>query len=341
MSKLNVLVCGSTGYIGIELVKILARHKKIHIKYLCGKSSVGKNISFYDKSLSKKKLPIIRKFQRKLLKEVDVIFSALPNGEAQKLSKFLLDKNLLIDLSADFRLKNKNEYLKWYKIKHSAQKLIKNSIYSLPELKKNQFKNQKVISSPGCYPTSILLPLAPLIQKNFISNRNIVIDSKSGYSGAGRDVHKKYKNKNLYESLSAYGIANHRHNSEIQQELDLYTKKKNYFDFTPHLSPMFRGIITTINVDLKKNIDAKKIHRYLSKFYKKSKFVKIKKINSLLSTNEVINTNNCLISICNSKNKNKLIILSAIDNLIKGGGGQAVQSMNMYYGFKEDEALNV
>mgnify|MGYP001206142381 FL=1 len=341
MSKLNVLVCGSTGYIGIELVKILARHKKINIKYLCGNSSVGKNISFYDKSLSKKKLPIIRKFQRKLLKEVDVIFSALPNGEAQKLSKFLLDKNLLIDLSADFRLKNKNEYLKWYKIKHSAQKLIKNSIYSLPELKKNQFKNQKVISSPGCYPTSILLPLAPLIQKNFISNRNIVIDSKSGYSGAGRNVHKKYKNKNLYESLSAYGIANHRHNSEIQQELDLYTKKKNYFDFTPHLSPMFRGIITTINVDLKKNIDAKKIHRYLSKFYKKSKFVKIKKINSLLSTNEVINTNNCLISICNSKNKNKLIILSAIDNLIKGGGGQAVQSMNIYYGFKEDEALNV
>ena len=341
MSKLNVLVCGSTGYIGIELVKILARHKKIHIKYLCGNSSVGKNISFYDKSLSKKKLPIIRKFQRKLLKEVDIVFSALPNGEAQKMSKFLLDKNLLIDLSADFRLKNKNEYLKWYKIKHSAQKLIKNSIYSLPELKKNQFKNQKVISSPGCYPTSILLPLAPLIQKNFISNRNIVIDSKSGYSGAGRNVHKKYKNKNLYESLSAYGIANHRHNSEIQQELDLYTKKKNYFDFTPHLSPMFRGIITTINVDLKKNIDAKKIHRYLSKFYKKSKFVKIKKINSLLSTNEVINTNNCLISICNSKNKNKLIILSAIDNLIKGGGGQAVQSMNMYYGFKEDEALNV
>ena len=258
MSKLNVLVCGSTGYIGIELVKILARHKKINIKYLCGNSSVGKNISFYDKSLSKKKLPTIIKFQRKLLKDVDIIFSALPNGEAQKLSKFLLDKNLLIDLSADFRLKNKNEYLKWYKIKHSAQNLIKNSIYALPELKKNQFKNQKIISSPGCYPTSILLPLAPLIRKNLISNRNIVIDSKSGYSGAGRNVHKKYKNKNLYESLSAYGIANHRHNSEIQQELDLYTKKKNYFDFTPHLSPMFRVIITTINVDLKKNIDAKK-----------------------------------------------------------------------------------
>ncbi len=183
--------------------------------------------------------------------------------------------------------------------------------------------------------------MAPLIQKNLISNKNIVIDSKSGYSGAGRSVHEKYKNKNLYESLSAYGISNHRHNSEIQQELDLYTKKNNYFDFTPHLSPMFRGIITTIYVELKNNFNPNNIHKYLSKFYQKSKFVKIKKINSLLSTNEVINTNNCLISICSSKNKNKLIILSAIDNLIKGGGGQAVQSMNIYYGFKENEGLNV
>ncbi len=143
MTKLNVLVCGSTGYIGIELVKILVRHKKVNIKYLCGNNSVGKNISFYDKSLSKKKLPVIRKFKKNLLKEIDVIFSAQPNGEAQKLSKFLLDKNILIDLSADFRLKNKNEYLKWYKIKHSAQKLIKNSIYSLPELKKISSKIKK------------------------------------------------------------------------------------------------------------------------------------------------------------------------------------------------------
>ena len=340
MSKLNVLVCGSTGYIGIELVKILARHKKVHIKYLCGNSSVGKNISFYDKSLSKKKLPIITKFKRKLLKEIDVIFSALPNGEAQKLSKFLLDKNLLIDLSADFRLKSKNEYFKWYKIKHSAQKLIKNSIYSLPELKRNQFKNQKVISSPGCYPTSILLPLAPLIEKNLISNRNIVIDSKSGYSGAGRIVHKKYKNKNLYESLSAYGIANHRHNSEIQQELDLYTKKRNYFDFTPHLSPMFRGILTTMYLDLKRNHSLEKIYSFLKKYYKNNKFIKILKPNTFLGTNEVINTNNCHISVCESKYKNKIIILSAIDNLIKGGSGQAVQNMNILFGCKSDEGLN-
>ena len=336
------MVCGSTGYIGIELIKILINHKKVQIKYLCGNSSVGKKIPFLDIKLRKKKLPKITKFNKKSLNNVDIIFTALPNGKAHLISKYLSDKHLLIDLSADFRLKDPAKYKKYYKINHKAKNLIDKSIYSLPELNfKKINKNKKIISSPGCYPTSILLPLSPLIKKRFISNNNIIIDSKSGYSGAGRSVHKKNKNKNLYESLSAYGIAFHRHNSEIQQELDLYTKKKNNFYFTPHLSPMFRGILTTIYVDLKKNLTAKRVYNYLSEFYAKSKFIEIKKINSTLSTNEVINTNNCLISICESKDKNKIIILSAIDNLIKGGGGQAVQSMNIYYGFRENEGLNV
>ena len=339
MSKLNVLVCGSTGYIGLQLIKILQNHKKIIIKYLCGNSSVGKKVSHYDKSINDNNLPKITRFNKKYLKDVDVIFTALPNGESQKISNYLLNNNLLIDLSADFRLKNPNDYYKWYKLKHQAKHLIKKTIYSIPELKKDKIAKHKIISSPGCYPTSILLPLAPLIKNNLISNSNIIIDSKSGYSGAGRGVHKKYKNKNLYESLSAYGVGIHRHNSEIQQELDFYTKKKNKFDFTPHLSPMFRGILTTIYVDLKKGINISKVHKYLTNFYNNSNFIKIKKPNTFLSTNDVINTNNCQISICNSKNEDKLIILSVIDNLIKGGGGQAIQSMNIYYGFKENEGF--
>jgi len=339
MSKLNVLVCGSTGYIGLQLIKILQNHKRIFIKYLCGNSSVGKKVSHYDKSINDNNLPKIIRFNKKYLKEVDVVFTALPNGESQKISNFLLNNNLLIDLSADFRLKNPNDYYKWYKLKHQAKHLIKQTIYSIPELQKDKISKHKIISSPGCYPTSILLPLAPLIKNNLISNSNIIIDSKSGYSGAGRGVHKKYKNKNLYESLSAYGVGIHRHNSEIQQELDFYTKKKNKFDFTPHLSPMFRGILTTIYVDLKKGINISKVHKYLTNFYNNSNFIKIKKPNTFLSTNDVINTNNCQISICNSKNKDKLIILSVIDNLIKGGGGQAVQSMNIYYGFNENEGF--
>ena len=341
MSKINVLIAGSTGYIGIQLVKILINHKKINIKYLCGSSSVGKKISFFDKTLSKHRLPKIIKFNKRLLPKVDVIFTALPNGQSQKISKYLLKHNTLIDLSADFRLKKTKDFFKWYKIKHKAKKMIKNSIYALPEIKKNLIKNKKIISCPGCYPTSILLPLIPLLKKKLISNNNIIIDSKSGYSGAGRGVHKKHKNKNLYESLSAYGISNHRHNSEIQQELDLSTGKKNNFHFTPHLIPMFRGILTTIYIDLKKNVSINKVNSALNNYYKKEIFVNIAKLGTLLSTNDVINTNNCIISVCKSKNKHKLIILSVIDNLIKGGSGQAVQNMNILYNFRENEGLDV
>ncbi len=340
MSKINVLIAGSTGYIGVQLTKILVNHKKVNIKYLCGSSSIGKKISYFDKSLSKYKLPKIIKFNKNLLLNVDVIFTALPNGETQKISKLLLKKNTLIDLSADFRLKKTSDFLKWYKIKHSASNMIKNSIYALPEIKRNKIKNKKIISCPGCYPTSILLPLIPLLKKRLISNNNIIIDSKSGYSGAGRGVHKKYIRKNLYESLSAYGIANHRHNSEIQQELDLCSGKKNNFHFTPHLSPMFRGILSTIYIDLAKGVTKYKINSFLNKYYKKEIFVSIAKPDTLLSTNDVINTNNCIISVCKSKHRRKLIILSVIDNLIKGGSGQAIQNMNILYNFKENEGLN-
>ena len=341
MSKLNVLIAGSTGYIGIQLTKILVNHKKVNIKYLCGSSSIGKKISSYDRTLNKYKLPKIVKFNKKFLQNVDIIFTALPNGESQKISKLLLKKNILIDLSADFRLKKTSEYLKWYKIKHKAKNMIKHSVYALPEINRKKIKHSKIISSPGCYPTSILLPLIPLLKNNLISNQNIIIDSKSGYSGAGRGVHKKYKDQNLYESLSAYGLAIHRHNSEIQQELDINNGKINKFQFTPHLTPMFRGILSTIYVDLKKNVTKNKISTVLKKYYKKEKFVKIAKPNTFLSTNHVINTNNCIISVCNSKYKDKLIILSVIDNLIKGGSGQAVQSMNIRFNFNENEGLNV
>ncbi len=339
MPKINVLVAGSTGYIGIQLVNLLARHKKINIKYLCGNSSVGKDISIYDKKLKKIKLPKIIKFNYKLLNDIDIIFTALPNGEAQKISKKLLKKNKLIDLAADFRLKKVSDYKKWYKQKHQAPNLIRKSIYSLPEISGKKLKDYQIIGCPGCYPTSILLPLIPLIKKKLIKTNNIIIDSKSGYSGAGRGVHKKYKNKNLYESLSAYGVGFHRHNSEIEQTLKKYVKGKLEFTFTPHLSPMFRGILSTIYVDLNKGKSINNLYNKLIEFYKKSNFVKIVKLNSLVSTNNVINTNNCEISVCKTKYKNKAIILSSIDNLIKGGAGQAIQNMNILNNFKEYEGL--
>ena len=339
MPKLNALVAGSTGYIGVQLIKLLVKHKYINIKYLCGNTSVGKKISYYDNSLLNKKLPKIVKFNKNLLKEIDIIFTALPNGEAQDISKYLTKNITLIDLAADFRLEKTSDYLKWYKQKHRAKNLIKKSIYSLPEINGKELNKYQIISCPGCYPTSILLPLVPLFESNLVKVRNIIIDSKSGYSGAGRGVHKKYKDKNLYESLSAYGVGFHRHNSEIDQMLKKYTKKKIDFSFTPHLTPMFRGILSTIYIDLANGVTQTNIINKLTKFYRKDNFVKILKPNTLISTNDVINTNNCHISVCKSKYKNKIIILSAIDNLIKGGAGQAIQNLNMKFNFPLKTAL--
>ena len=226
MRKLNILVAGSTGYIGIQLIKLLVNHKFVKINHLCGNTSVGKKISFFDKSLSKKKLPIIERFNKNLLKKIDVIFTALPNGEAQLISNILSKNQVLIDLAADFRLKKASDYFKWYKKKHKAINNLKKSIYSLPELNGEKVKKYNIISCPGCYPTSILIPLVPLIKKDLIETKNIIIDSKSGYSGAGRGVHQKYINDNLYESLKAYGIATHRHNPEIEETLKKYTNKR-------------------------------------------------------------------------------------------------------------------
>jgi len=339
MPKLNALVAGSTGYIGVQLIKLLMKHKYINIKYLCGNSSVGKKISDYDKSLLQKKLPKIIKFNKKLLNDVDVIFTALPNGEAQDISKNLNNHNILIDLAADFRLEKASEYLKWYKQKHRATHLLNKSLYSLPEINGKDLKKYQIISCPGCYPTSILLPLIPLFKDNLVKTKNITIDSKSGYSGAGRGVHKKYKDKNLYESLSAYGVGFHRHNSEIDQMLKKFTKKQINFNFTPHLTPMFRGILSTIYIDLETGINQSKVIKKLSNFYKKDSFVKIMKADALISTNDVINSNNCFISVCKTKYKDKIIILSAIDNLIKGGAGQAIQNLNIKFNFPLKAAL--
>jgi len=311
MPKLNVLIAGSTGYIGIQLIKLLVKHPNINIKYLCGDSSVGKSITFYEKSLKKFKLPKIIKFNKKLINQIDIIFTALPNGEAQIISKDLNNKTVLIDLAADFRLEKASDYLKWYKSKHNAPQNIKKSIYALPEITQSKIKDFSIIACPGCYPTSALLPLIPLFKKKLI----------------------KYKNKNLYESLSVYGISSHRHNSEIEQMLKKYTNKDLEFTFTPHLTPMFRGILSTIYVDLTKSTSVSKLDYELKKFYKNHHFVKVKDENSLLSTNDVIGTNYCFMSVCKSKEKNKALIISVIDNLIKGGAGQAVQNLNIKYNF--------
>ena len=331
----NVAIAGATGYIGLELIKLISTHPMVKIKYICAQSSVGKSILNFDKSIKLKSLPKITSLKKINFNKLDVLFTALPNGEAQKISKKINSKVKLIDLSADFRLNSHNEYKKWYKIQHKARDLIKYSIYSLPELINVDLKKYKIISCPGCYPTSIQIPLAPLIKKKFIGTNNIIIDSKSGYSGAGKKLNKKFKFKNIYQSISAYGVGYHRHTAEIDQEFNKISKKKIQIQFTPHLSPMFRGIISTIYISLNKNISAKKIYTYLKRYYQKKYFIKLAKFNTPIGTGEVMNTNFCKISVCKDRRKNRAIILSVIDNLIKGGSGQAIQNMNILYGYNE------
>ena len=246
--------------------------------------------------------------------------------------------NILIDLAADFRL-NANKYFKWYKQKHKALSNIKNSIYALPEITGKLVKKFSIIGCPGCYPTSIQLPILPLLKKKLLNTKDIIIDSKSGYSGAGKNLKKKFTHKNIFSSIKAYGISNHRHTAEIDQEFKKATKSKIHYNFTPHLIPTFRGMLSTIYVEPKESVTINKIHKELKNFHKKNNFVKILPINKNLGTENVINTNLCEISVCKLKGSKKIVILSAIDNLIKGASGQAVQNMNIIYNLNEKIGL--
>ena len=339
--KINTALIGATGYTGLDLILMLSKHPKVRIKYLCATKNLGKKINFFDKRI-KKKLPKISSVSKINWNILDVVFLSLPNGEAQKLINKTYKKNKklkFIDLSADFRIINPKIYEKNYKIKHKAINLLKHSLYSIPELNKKIDKKIRIISNPGCYPTSVQIPLIPLIKNNLIKNQNITIDSKSGYSGAGKNLEKKFKHKNLYSSTFAYSTKNHRHICEMEQQLYKFTKKKIEFSFNPHLLPTFRGILTSIYVNTKKGRSGSLLRNSLIKFYKKSKFIKILKLNSPLGSGNVLNTNNCEISICETKIKNKFIILSAIDNLVKGASGQAIQNMNMLYNYPDHLGL--
>ena len=338
--KINVAVIGATGYVGLDLLYLLSKHPRVNIKYLCAKKNVGKPIKYFDSRI-KKKLPKISKINNILWKKINLVFLSLPSGEAQKIiKKNIKHENIkFIDLSADFRIENVNKYKYWYKKKHFAKNLIFKSLYSISEFVKDDIKKFRIIANPGCYPTSIQLPLIPLIKKKLIKLENISIDSKSGYSGAGKNFKKKFTHKNLMNSIFAYSVNKHRHMSEIDQEFNKIIRSRVEYTFNPHLLPTFRGLLSTIHVVLKKNTNAKRVLKEIQKFHKRNKFVKILKMNKEIGTGNVINTNYCEISVCETRYKNKIKIFSAIDNLIKGASGQAIQNMNLLYGFDEATGL--
>ena len=338
--KINIVIVGATGYVGLDLVFYLSSHPKVNITHLCAQKNLGKNINYFDERI-KKKLPKISKLSKVNWSNVDLLFLSLPNGEAQKIVKGLFKFSHLkfIDLSADFRIEDSAKFKTWYSLNHKAKNLIDKSIYSIPEFTKNKIKNYRIVANPGCYPTSIQLALMPLIKKSLIETNSIVIDSKSGYSGAGKNFRLKFKHKNFYESIFAYGIGKHRHMSELDQEFKKVLKSKLEYNFSPHLIPTFRGILSCMYLKTKKNVGIKNIYKELNNFHSKNVFIKILKINTPMGSGNVLNTNNCEISICKTRHKNKIVILTAIDNLVKGAAGQAIQNMNLLYGYKENLGL--
>ena len=339
--KINIAVIGATGYTGLDLVFLLSKHPKANIVNLCARKNIGKSIYSFDKRI-KKKLPKISSISRINWSNIDLVFLSLPNGEAQKLIKKVFNKNLkikFIDLSGDFRITNPSQYKRNYKKKHAATKYIKDSIYAISEFVRKDIYKYRIIANPGCYPTSVQIPLIPLIKKNLINIKDITIDTKSGYSGAGKNLRKKFTHKNLYSSTFAYSTKNHKHVAEIDQEIKKHTKKNIKFSFNPHIIPTFRGILTSIYIRLRSNSSSFKIRNELKKYYKNNKFIKIQKLNSEQGSGNVLNTNNCEISICETRIKNKFIIFSALDNLIKGASGQAIQNMNLLFKFPETLGL--
>ena len=338
--KLNIAIAGATGFVGLDLVFYLSNHPNVKISYLCAQKNIGSSIIKFDKRI-KKKLPKISNLKNINWKIVDLLYLSLPNGEAQKITRKLFKYKHLkfIDLSADFRIENSKEYRKWYFLNHNAKDLIKKSIYSIPEFTKNKIKDYRIIANPGCYPTSIQLALLPLMKKSLIETNNIIIDSKSGYSGAGKNYKNKFKHKNIDRSIQAYGIEKHKHMSELDQQFKKILNSKFEYNFNPHLLPTFRGILSSIYLTMKRDVSIKDIYKELKSVHTKNIFIKLLKINTPIGSGNVLNTNNCEISVCKTRYKNKIVIFSAIDNLVKGASGQAIQNMNLIYNFNESLGL--
>jgi N-acetyl-gamma-glutamyl-phosphate reductase len=340
--KLKIAILGASGYTGVELIRLLLSHKKTEITALIADSNAGKEIAEIYPHLLPFALPKLKKIEEVNFSEIDLAFCCLPHTTSQSVIKSLLEnKNYphlkVIDLSADFRLESGEDYQKWYEHSHIALELQSQAVYGLCELNRNKIKKAKLIANPGCYPTSALLPLIPLLENNLIESQNIIVDSKSATSGAGRSI----KLGNLFcevnESMKAYGIATHRHTGEIEQELCKAANTKLQVAFTPHLVPMNRGIISTIYVNIKDGFKIDDLKNCLQTKYQDEYFVQL--TNNPPSTKDVSASNFCHIFITQSRLKNQAIIVCVIDNLVKGASGQAVQNMNIMFGFDEKEGL--
>ena len=332
---MKVGIVNVTGYAGAELARILHQHPKIQVVSVTGRSTAGRRLGEVYPHLEAVNLTITEE----VTESVDIIFSALPHAaSAEKLGPYLKAGVKAIDISADYRLDDVSEYEEWYGIEHPYPEYIKNAVYGLPELHRSEIHDATLVANPGCYPTASILALAPAVQENLIET-NVIVDAKSGVSGAGRKAEIQYLYNEVNESLRAYSLSGHRHLPEITQELcKLRTSKSTTVTFVPHLVPMTRGILATCYATTNVDIDENDLQTLYKEYYTDHAFVKV--VDNPPSTKQSLGSNNCLIYPTLDRRTNRLIVISCIDNLIKGAAGQAVQNMNLMLGYSENTGLN-
>lgn len=338
---IKVGIIGATGYAGGELVRLLMGHKEAEIKWYGSRSYIDKKYyEVYQNMFQIVDATCMDDNMEALADQVDVIFTATPQGLcASLINEEILSKVKVIDLSADFRIKNVKTYEEWYKIEHKTPQFIKEAVYGLCEINREEIKKARLIANPGCYPTCSILSIYPLLKEGLIDPDTIIIDAKSGTSGAGRGA----KLDNLYcevnENIKAYGVAVHRHTPEIEEQLGYAAGKEIRLNFTPHLVPMNRGILVTAYASLLRNTTYEEVKAAYDKYYEKERFVRVLDKDVTPQTKWVEGSNYVDVNFKIDTRTNRIIMMGAMDNLVKGAAGQAVQNMNLLFGIEETEGL--
>ena len=336
-------IIGATGYAGSELVRILLGHKEVEIRWFGSRSYIDKKYyEVYQNMFQIVEDTCLDDNIEALAEEVDVIFTATPQGYlASILTEDILSKVKIVDLSADYRIKDVATYEKWYKIEHKSPQFIEEAVYGLCEVNREDVKKARLVANPGCYTTCSILTVYPLAKEGLIDMSSIIVDAKSGTSGAGRGA----KVDNLFcevnENIKAYGVASHRHTPEIEEQLGYASGEKVLLNFTPHLVPMNRGILATAYANLKDGVTEEMVRAAYDKYYANEKFVRVLDAGVCPQTKWVEGSNYVDVNFVIDKRTNRVIMMGAIDNLVKGAAGQAVQNMNLMFGFQETEGLEL
>ncbi|MBE7020040.1 MAG: N-acetyl-gamma-glutamyl-phosphate reductase [Ruminococcaceae bacterium] len=339
---IKVSIVGATGYAGVELLRLLCGHGGVEIKHLVSKSFAGQRLSEIYSNFSGKYDFVLSDLDiDEIVRDSDVVFTALPHGASQEVITKLYEKGVkIIDFSGDFRYDDPEVYEKWYEVPHTNPELLKKAVYGLCELHRDKIKNADLVGNPGCYTTCSILASAPLLKNGLIDEDSIIIDAKSGVSGAGRSTNLSNSFCERTENMKAYKIATHRHTSEIEQELSKFASKDIMVSFTPHLIPLKRGILATVYANLKKDVTDEDIYNIYKEFYKNEYFVRVYEPGQLPETNHVAGSNFIDIGFKVDKRLKRVVITAVIDNIVKGAAGQALQNMNIMFGLEETTGLD-